>query len=412
MKGDAYPVQFFSCRDSGQSPEEMQETLARLARLSREAGPVAGETGIPGLRLDFNGGVRVRVPAGNWRLTIGDYDSGMVFYDQAVSETVVTSVEQYYIRWQIEVARDGETVFTHVFDPAGQKIRLVFLSWLLGDMQTFLSYVPYVRDVFRADVYYSIHVSMQEVARRLFPDIRCRNEAEEDTYATYYFHASLGAPGSGAPLDGRMIPMLRTGQVILGLPTPPPKIPWPAGPRRIKEPYVCIGVQASSVGKGWLWPDGWDEITAYVKSLGYRVLCIDKEKRLEKQGYVLEMPEGAEDFTGDVALLERADMLHHAECFIGLPSGLSWLAYTADCPVVMIGGFSLYWHEFPTPYRVYNRLACNGCYNDPRVTWQENLCPRQVKGSDKIFECSKTITPRMVIAAIDRLLDDKSAGRA
>ncbi|MBR1553569.1 MAG: hypothetical protein IJ631_06125, partial [Schwartzia sp.] len=67
--------------------------------------------------------------------------------------------------------------------------------------------------------------------------------------------------------------------------------------------------------------------------------------------------------------------------------------------------------EFPTPYRVYGRLACCGCYNDPRVNWQNGGCPRQQAGTDDVFQCSKAITPRMVIRAIDRLIADKRAGK-
>ena len=207
--------------------------------------------------------------------------------------------------------------------------------------------------------------------------------------------------------------MTQMGQMILGLPYAPPKPAWVPGPRVIKEPYVCIGVQASTAGKGWHYPHGWDEVTDYLKGLGYRVLCIDKEKKYRSKltDYSMEMPQGAEDFTGDRPLLERADMLGHAEFFVGLCSGLSWLARTADCPVVMIGGFTMYWTEFSTPYRVYNRLLCSGCYNDLRINWQENGCARQWAGSDDILKCSKKITPRMVIQAIDRLIADKKAGR-
>ena len=407
MGAFSYPVQYFSCRDFDKSPKDIQQMLEYLAHVGAGmAGPVAGETGIDGLKLDFNDGVRLEVPSGPWHVTIGDYDSEMVFYDADVSEKIIVSIEKYYVHWDVRVSYDGTPVFGHVFDMEGQKVRLIFTSWLLGDMQTFLSYVPYVRDYYGAEVYYWVSESMQEAAQRLLPDIPMHEECDEDTYATFYLNAALDFPGA-MPFDGRQVPMTQTGQIILGLPAPAPKVPWPKGERLIKEPYVCIGVQGSHVGKGWLYPNGWEEVTEYLKSLGYRVLCIDKEKVMDEHGYRLEMPKSAEDYTGAHPLTERLDMLTHAEFFIGLASGLSWLAYTADCPVVMIGGFSAYWCEFPTPYRVYNRLVCNGCYNDVRVTWQENVCPRQVKGTEHIFECSKKITPRMVIAAIDRLRRDK-----
>lgn len=406
-----YVLQYFFCKNWKQSLEKMQKMVKYFTYLdATSVGPVQGETGIPGLKLDFNNGIRLQVPTGNWHVRIGDYDSGMVFYDRDISETVVVSIEKYYIHWQVDIFRDGELVFCHIFDPSGQKIRLIFNSYLIGDMQSFLSYIPAVQDCYQADVYCTIEKNMWDICHRLFPKLRLRDYTEEDTYATYYFNASLNFAG-GMPLDGRMVPMLHTGRVILGFSSLPPKVPWVAGERKIREPYVCIGVQASSVGKGWLYPQGWEIVVEYLKELGYRVLCIDKDKKYEEFGYTLEMPAGAEDFTGARPLLERADMLHHAEFFIGLASGLSWLAYTADCPVVLIGGFSMEWTEFPTPYRVWNRLACSGCYNDVRLTWQDNVCARHAEGSEDIFQCSKKISPRMVIQAIDRLIADKQKGK-
>lgn len=406
-----YPVQYFSCKAFEQTPEDLQKMLAYLAQVGAgAAGAVAGETGIPGLKIDFNDGVRLEVPKGAWHVRIGAHDSGLIFYDQDVSETVLISIEKYYIPWAIEVSYEGTTVFAHVFDLRGEKVRLIVSSALLGDTQSFLPYIPYVRDYYGAQVYYWVDKKMHEVCRRLYPEIPLQEERDEDTYATFYLNAAIDFPGA-APFDGRQVPMTQTGQMILGLPEEAPPVSWPKGARRIEEPYVCIGVQSSSVTKGWLYPGGWEAVTAYLKSLGYRVLCIDRERAAEGYGYRVTMPRGVEDFTGDRPLLERADMLSHAEFFIGLPSGLSWLARTAGCPVVMIGGFSLYWCEFPTPYRVYNPLVCGGCYNDVRLSWKDAICPRLDGVPERRLECSTKITPRMVTAAIDRLRRDLGVTR-
>ena len=407
-----YLVQYFSCKHWEQSNHDMQNMIQYFTYLDATlVGPIQGETGIEGLKIDFNNGLRLQVPGGNWHVTIGDFDTEMVFYDKDVSEAVIVSIEKYYIHWQVEIFRDGQLVFGHIFDPEGQKIRLFFNSNLIGDMLALLPYVPVARDWFRAaEVYVTIDERMRDICGRLFPDVRLRERAEENTYATYFFNASVDFSG-GAPVDGRLLSLAHTGQVILGLPAPAQRVSWVPGSRTISEPYVCIGVQASSVGKGWLYPGGWDEVTEYLKSLGYRVLCIDRDKKMQESGFTLEMPVGAEDFTGERTLLERADMLYHAEFFVGLSSGLSWLAYTTGCPAVMISGFTMYWNEFPTPYRVFNRLVCNGCYNDPRATWKKNVCPRRENRPEEEFLCSKKITPRMVIQAIDRLIADKKAGR-
>ena len=100
--------------------------------------------------------------------------------------------------------------------------------------------------------------------------------------------------------------------------------------------------------------------------------------------------------------MERINLLAYADFFIGLGSGLSWLAYACDVPVVLISGFSLPLGEFDTPYRVTNQMVCHGCYNDIRVDWKDG-CPYHA-GTEREFECSRAISFRMVQSAIDRLL--------
>lgn len=101
-------------------------------------------------------------------------------------------------------------------------------------------------------------------------------------------------------------------------------------------------------------------------------------------------------------------MLYHADFFIGLGSGLAWVADIVNCPVVLIAGFSLDWAEFYTPYRVANRMVCNGCFNDLRVKFiGKSLCPRH-GGTPRELECQRRIYPQAVIDAIQRLILDRA----
>lgn len=110
-------------------------------------------------------------------------------------------------------------------------------------------------------------------------------------------------------------------------------------------------------------------------------------------------------FDGQASETDRVNMLAYADFFIGLSSGLSWLAHAAGCPVVMVSGITLPHSEFDTPYRVQNRQVCHGCYNDLRVDWREDKCPYH-KGTAREYECSKKITPQMVIGTIERFCKD------
>jgi len=406
-----YPVRYFSCKEPQKENVEefFSQQILYFAGIGTAMGAVQGDTGVPGLRLDFNNGLRLQVPTGDWHVRLSDYDSELVFLDEDVQATVLVSLEKYYIHWHIEVWHDGQLCFEHVFDPHGQRIYLVNCSVAIGDSLAFMPYLGAARDYYQADVYYYMPEHMQALARAFYPDMPQQEHILPDTYATFYFGAGIDAP-MFMPFEGRLVRMDRIGQLILGLPQPAVLPPWPARARAVQEPYVCIGVQASSLTKCWLYPHGWEQVTAALKEAGYRVLCIDKERRTAAGPFVAECPAGAENLTGDRPLIERAELLAHAAFFIGLPSGLSWLARSVGCPVIMVGGFSYPWHEFPGAYRVYNRLACFGCINDIRQNAYRESCPRWPQDSPHFLECGRSITPPMVIAAVNRLLADQQRG--
>ena len=66
------------------------------------------------------------------------------------------------------------------------------------------------------------------------------------------------------------------------------------------------------------------------------------------------------------------------------------------------------WFEFDTPYRVQNFTKCHGCFNDVRAEWVHvQHCPYH-RGTDRAFECSRSISPQQVIMTIERLRHDLS----
>ena len=164
-------------------------------------------------------------------------------------------------------------------------------------------------------------------------------------------------------------------------------------------------MQSSSACKNWNNPNGWREVVRFLKDSGYRVVCID-QKPLHGHGLVwTHIPHGADDETGDRPLAERARWLRHAAFFVGLSSGLAWLAWAVGTKVVMIAGFTHPTNEFATPYRVINYHACNSCWNDPRVRFDHKdflWCPRHA-GTPRQFECTRLITAAQVQQAIQRI---------
>lgn len=182
-----------------------------------------------------------------------------------------------------------------------------------------------------------------------------------------------------------------------------PKIHIKNPSRQIKEKYICISVQSTCQAKLWT-AGGWNKIVKYLKSLGYKVVCIDRYKEFGIDNYMNTIPDGCIDKTGDIDLQDRITDIFHCDFFIGLSSGLSWLAWALEKPVVMVSGFTDPKNEFYTPYRVINKDVCNSCWNDKKCYFDRSdwlWCPRNKK-----FECSKKISFNMVKEKIDKLILD------
>jgi autotransporter strand-loop-strand O-heptosyltransferase len=170
--------------------------------------------------------------------------------------------------------------------------------------------------------------------------------------------------------------------------------------------YVCIATQSTAQCKYWNNKEGWNKVVGYLNSLGYDVVCIDKHYSYGAKGIMNIIPENTINKTGDLPLEDRINDLYHCEFFIGLGSGLSWLAWACEKPVIMISGFSDPKSEFYTPYRVHNKNVCNSCWSDVNCTFDRSdwlWCPR-----DKNFECSREITFDMVKEKIDLCIQDSS----
>jgi len=236
----------------------------------------------------------------------------------------------------------------------------------------------------------------------------------EEFYATYCLGLFFDDDDRvWQPCDFRLVGLHRTAGYILGVnPTEmAPKLSPVEETPPIAEPYVCIAVQSSTQAKYWNNPSGWAEVIRYLKAQGMRVICID-QKSVHGTGLVWNhIPHGAEDQTGNAPLLERVRWMKHAKAFIGLSSGLSWLAWASGVPVVMISGFTHPTNEFFTPYRVVNYHACNSCWNDVRHRFDHKeflWCPRHAN-TPRQFECTRLITAEHVIRTMDALFKADSA---
>ena len=380
-----------------------------------QAGPL-------GIRFDFNQGARVVLPAraetdAPWKVRLRDLDTGNVLFESENRGAFVASSKRFYVRFRLE-AYDGETlVFEHDYSAANREILIQFPVGTLGDILAWFPYAEKFRLAHGCRLTCALSGLIIPLLRDAYPQIALVTHEEmveqklvERVYATYSMGLFFDDKDNiWQPTDFRQVGLHRTAGYILGVDPAeaPPRIALADDSRPIAEPYVCIAVQSSSGCKMWNNPTGWREVVAHIKARGYRVICID-QKPVHGSGLLYtHIPHGSEDQTGDRPLAERARWLKHAAAFVGLSSGLAWLAWAAGAPVVLVSGFTHPTNEFTTPYRVINWHACNSCWNDPKERFQHTdfmWCPRH-QNTPRHFECTKLITGTHVNAQLDRALD-------
>jgi autotransporter strand-loop-strand O-heptosyltransferase len=372
--------------------------------------------GPDGIRYDFNFGARVMLPDGQWRVRLRDLDTGNVLFENENGAALVKSAKRFYVRFGIEVWNRGELVFSHDYDCAGRDVMIQFPIGTLGDTLAWFPYALRFAELHGCRLVCAMAAPILELMSASYPDITFVTHEElmaqglqERAYATYYLGLFFDDPEYiWQPTDFRQVGLHKTAAYILGVPSDEaaPLLRLPDESRPIAEPYVCIAVQSTTQCKMWNNAAGWHEVIEHLKAAGYRVICIDKAKFSGAGISWTHIPHGAEDETGDRPLAERARWLRHASAFIGLSSGLSWLAWAAGTRVLLISGFTHPINEFATPYRVINWHTCNSCWNDPRERFDHGdylWCPRHA-GTARQFECTRLITSAQVISKLDAML--------
>jgi autotransporter strand-loop-strand O-heptosyltransferase len=176
--------------------------------------------------------------------------------------------------------------------------------------------------------------------------------------------------------------------------------------RPIKNKYIALGIQSTAQCKYWNYPDGWDLLCRMFRKINITPVCVDQFESFGIKGNWNIVPKSSVKKL-DNPIEETMNYIHHAEFFIGISSGLSWVAHAMGKKVVMISGATEPWNEFEEDcLRIINRSVCHGCFHNPDehkfdpTDWM--WCPVH-KGTEKHFECTKTITPEYVFEQIKNI---------
>jgi autotransporter strand-loop-strand O-heptosyltransferase len=333
-----------------------------------------------------------------FKVEVYDEKENLVYNTELSSGMYSKLSRKYYTKWKTKLLVNDVT-FEHEFNLENGRVFIVFESSSLGDT---LAWMPYCEE-FRKK--HNCHVVVSSFMNSMFedqyPEIEFvgRGVVVPNINALYRFGWFYDKDKE--PQEPNTIPLQKAATNILGLDFTEirPKLSFKPGTRPIEEKYVTIGMSTTSGCKEWSHPNGWQTLINYLNDIGYKVAVIQKES--------FSGIENVLDWTGDKPLQERMRQIYHSEFYIGLGSGLSWLAWAVNKHVVMISNFSEDGHEFTdNTTRITNPLVCNGCWNNPNFKFDKGdwyWCPVH-KGTDRQFECHKSITPEMVINQIQHLL--------
>ena len=303
---------------------------------------------------------------------------------------------EYFTKWQTKVWEDGTLIYDDTLDYKGKKVFIAFDSSSLGDTIAWMPYVLEFKKKHECDVVVSTHKNF--LFENVYPELEFVKPGStvggiHGMYTIGWFYDV-----NKEPEMPNTIPLQQTATNILGLKYEEiiPRIDYKIGDRPYEGKYVTIATNSTSGCKFWT-KEGWQELINHLHELGYKIINVSKEKNPFKNAEQIK----------DTSMENTMNVIHHSEFFIGLSSGLSWLAWGMGKNIVMISNFTEPDHEFTTNCtRIVKLDVCNGCWNSPIYKFDKgdwNWCPVH-KGTKKQFECHKTITSKMVIDQIQHLL--------
>lgn len=197
-----------------------------------------------------------------------------------------------------------------------------------------------------------------------------------------------------------------------------PNILLPNQERPIKNKYITIGVHSTSQLKYWNHPKGkkiqpeapyWNELCSMIRKEGYTPVVVEQHEMFGWAPYRNGLPSKANKKFGQ-SFLESMNLIYHSEFYIGLSSGMSWIAHAMDKPVAMIANFTEDWNEFdlslPDYIRITNKNVCHGCWNKINKEYNFDVsdwywCPKH-KDTNRQFECHTSITPEQVFNEVKK----------
>lgn len=337
--------------------------------------------------------------------TVRFYDEkDSLYYENTIkSNHWVRLNRRYFTKWRVVVLKDRKPFYENTLSLKDKRVFISFESESLGDT---IAWMPYVLEFQKK---HDCHVIVSTFKNFLFKDVYPELEFVEpgSTVLNLYAMYRIGwfYDKDKEPELPNTIPLQKTATNILGLAFQeikprvyfdPKKNPTESGYTHTASKYITIATNSTSGCKFWVKGE-WQKLVNHLYDKGYKIINVSKEKNTLDHVYTIS----------DTSLENTMNVIYHSEFFIGLSSGLTWLAWAMGTPTVMISNFTEDDHEFTTNcIRITNKDVCHGCWNKAEFKFDKggwDWCPVH-KGTPRQFECHTSITAEMVIAKIHTLI--------
>lgn len=346
-----------------------------------------------------------------------DLDSDQIHHEGIISNNMWISCNiKYYCKWRIKIENlNLNTVTMYDLDLSNSDVQIINESPSLGDM---ISWVPLLKEFKKKhNCNIDFFTPNKDLFDKVYPEINFYNYNDDKIKYTKIYKTSYQI-GCFDPekqylckKDYRQLGLQQIGSTILGLEDKEiiADIVVKNKSRLLEDKYVCISTASTAGCKHWHRKNGWQDVVDYLNTLGYKVVVLQKEPLdyMDLKG----LQNVIHPTTYNIH--EAITWLYNCEFFIGLSSGVSWLAWALKKEVIMISGFTKSHNEFNNKYRIINENVCNGCWNNTRYKFDAgdwNWCPI-LKDSYRKFECSTEITFDMVKEKIDLIIKDNTENK-
>ena len=337
-----------------------------------------------------------------------DNKTGKIIYSNSIGNNCWCKCSiEYFVEWKINIYEDGKLWNQHLYNADSKRIYISLDSRALGDSLAWVSYLDEFRKKHNCEL--TVSTFMNHMFEPKYENIKFVNPGTsvENLYAMYSIGLFYNEDGSvnlfKNPQDPKSVTLQKMCSDILGLDyteiKPKIKERKPKIDKNLKQ--VCIGVFGTAQSKFWNNPTGWQDVVDWLKGRGYTVKLVSKEGD-DYMGNkyptgIVKHPNGPIDSVMDEMLKSKA--------FIGIGSGLSWLSWALNVPTVLISGFSYDWAEMQDCIRITApKGKCEGCFNRLKLDAGDwNWCPDH-KGTDRQFECTKSISSQQVIKELEKFL--------